>query len=64
MISFYNSQNRSVYTATRATSTNWSQTRIAASAVPISDALNERTGDSILTWLGQATPSLYSKLVV
>jgi hypothetical protein len=59
-ITYYYNEKRALFTSTRVTSTNWSVKRAAVSAAPMSLSLNERTGETILTFQNRARTDVLS----
>lgn len=60
IVAFFQGTKRAVYTSRRTGANAWSTTRIAPASGLISTALNDRTGDSMLTYLDRARSRIYT----
>jgi subtilisin family serine protease len=57
---YYDRTRRALYTATRTSPSNWSSVRTATSAGPMSASYNERTGETLLSYLNRTKTNVFS----
>jgi hypothetical protein len=57
---YYDRTKRALYTATRISANNWSSIRTASAAGPMAASYNERTGETVLSYLNRAKTNVFS----
>jgi len=60
MVTYFNNSRKATYTATRSSSGTWSSTLDGASFSVVSVAQNERSGESVLSYLNRAKTDVFS----
>lgn len=60
LVAYYDRVKRAVFSSTRVTSTNWTSTRLAASANVMSVSLNERTGNVFFSYLNRPKTDVFA----
>ncbi len=62
-ITYFSNSRKAIYTSTREGANDWTTVWNAVSSYPISVALNERTGEAVLSYLNRNKNALVSELV-
>jgi len=62
-VTYYNAEAEALYTSTRTSTGSWTTAKTAAAAMPMSIALNERTGASILSFQHRRTRGVLNKIM-
>lgn len=64
IITYFDRDKRSLFSATRVSSTTWTKAKVASSAGPMAIALNDRTGETIFSYLNRPRTDVFSAKLI
>ncbi|HEX8521567.1 MAG TPA: S8 family serine peptidase [Tepidisphaeraceae bacterium] len=64
VVTYYDRTRKSLYTATRQSATRWTLSKTATASGPMALSLNERTGETVLSWLNRPKSSVFSSQLI